>query len=49
VPKDEKIIKKTLDDFCGFLRKGGLKIQIVQESTLPGEAGNREWLILISK
>ncbi len=48
VPKDEKIIKKTLDDFCGFLRRVGLKIQIVQESTLPWEAGNREWLLFVN-
>jgi 23S rRNA (cytidine1920-2'-O)/16S rRNA (cytidine1409-2'-O)-methyltransferase len=35
VPKDEKIIKKTLDDFCKFLREIGLKIHDVTESTLP--------------
>lgn len=47
VPRDEKIIKRTLDDFCSFLREGGLRISDVSESTLPGEAGNREWLILM--
>jgi len=45
VPRDEKIIKRALDDFCEFLRESKLCILDIRESTLPGEAGNREWLM----
>lgn len=47
VPKNEKVIIEALDKFKKICKEKGLKITKISESKLPGEAGNKEYLILM--
>jgi 23S rRNA (cytidine1920-2'-O)/16S rRNA (cytidine1409-2'-O)-methyltransferase len=50
VPKDEKIVAKTLAEFQDFLASSGWSIRHLMKAAVVGEAGNQEymmWLQLI--
>lgn len=49
LPKNEEIIKAKFDNFCLLLEKKSVKIQLIKESSLTWENGNKEIFIFIKK
>jgi 23S rRNA (cytidine1920-2'-O)/16S rRNA (cytidine1409-2'-O)-methyltransferase len=47
VPRDEKIVAKTLTEFQGFLMTSGYRVRHLMKAAVVGEAGNQEYMMWI--